>query len=544
MKKAIPCLMFLLFIFGFGMSASAENHAERIDIDVIVQDDGSAYVLQTWKGVFDEGTENFIPIDTGDIEISDLTVSDEKGKYKTVSSWDTRQSFKEKARKCGINETADGAELCFGISQYGNKTYYIRYTVRDFIKSYSDYDGTNFMFINSNMNTFPTEGRINIRMENGAKLSEENAGIWAFGFEGQIEFRNGSVKAYTDYPLEGDHSMIVLLKLNKGIIHPAKSLDKSFEEVKEEAMEGSDYGDDGAPLWLTVLILAIAAIVILIAVYLIKRKKAIKKFYKDVEYFRDVPNKGDLEVSHFLAQTFDVAEEESLIIGAALLSMINRNFIEPQTNVQTGMFGKTKTSVNLKLCGEPKRSPEKQLYRIVSGAAGADGILQEKELEKYARKHPELLESFVKKAAQRGEKRFAGSGGFTGGSGNCINDLSENGKRELAEVMGLKKFLTDFSLIAEREIKETAIWQDYLVYATLFGIAEKTIRQFEKVYPSRTEEIRRCSQNAMIAGSYYHTVHSSYQKALNEKRNAGGGGSSSVGGGGGFSGGGFGGGSR
>ncbi len=54
-------------------------------------------------------------------------------------------------------------------------------------------------------------------------------------------------------------------------------------------------------------------------------------------------------VSHFLAQTFDVANEESLLIGALILSMINKGCIEPQTEESVGAFGKSKKSVNLKL---------------------------------------------------------------------------------------------------------------------------------------------------------------------------------------------------
>ena len=47
----------------------------------------------------------------------------------------------------------------------------------DTIKSYSDYDGTNFMFINPQMSTFPTDGKVSIRLENGAALDEINARI-------------------------------------------------------------------------------------------------------------------------------------------------------------------------------------------------------------------------------------------------------------------------------------------------------------------------------------------------------------------------------
>ena len=60
-------------------------------------------------------------------------------------------------------------------------------------------------------------------------------------------------------------------------------------------------------------------------------------------------------------------------------------------------------------------------------------------------------------------------GGFANGAGNCISNLSDKGKDELSKVVGLKKYLDEFTLIAEREIAETFIWKGYMVYATLGG---------------------------------------------------------------------------
>lgn len=395
-KLLLVAPLMLLLISG---TAYAKNNVSEIDISVTVRDDGSAYVVQNWKGTFEEGTENYIPIATKDIGISDLKVSDEKGEYTFVDDWDIDADFDAKKRKCGINKTDDGVELCFGITDYGENKYAIEYVVTDFIKSYSDYDGTNFMFINPQMSTFPTDGKVSIRLE-------------------------------------------------------------------------------------------------------------------------------------------------SLLIGALILSMINKGCIEPQTEESVGAFGKSKKSVNLKLIKKPDTDIEKKLYKVLVKAAGEDGILQEKELEKYAYKHPKSVSNLLENALDEGRGIFAENKGFTGHSGRKISDLTAKGKEELAEVMGLKKYLEDFSLISEREISETIIWQDYMVYATLFGIADKVIKQFEKVYPDRVPEFENYNRNVIIAHSYCHSMHRSAERAMQEERTSGQGGFASIGGGGGFSGGGTGGGSR
>ncbi|MBQ3037741.1 MAG: DUF2207 domain-containing protein [Clostridia bacterium] len=530
-------------------SALAKNNVSEIDISVMVQNDGSAYVVQRWSGEFNEGTENYIPISTQDIGISDLRVSDENGEYTYIDNWNIDSSFEEKSKKCGINKTDDGVELCFGISEYGENSYSIEYTVTDFIKGYTDFDGTNFMFVNPNMSIFPTNGNINIVLENGMALNEENSGIWSFGYNGYIEFQNGAVRAWTTQALDNDNSMIVMLRLNKGIISPNTSLNKSFEDVMNTAFEGSDYDyDEEAGILETIIgliiLIAIPTLFIMFIAFLIKRKKEIKEFYKQTCYFREAPNKGQIEVSHFLAQNFDVSGEESLIIGALMLSMINKGCIEPLTEENVGMFGKIKQSVNLKLIKDPETIAETTLYSILKVSAGNDGVLQEKELERYAYKNPEIINKMVDSVKSSGEQAFINMGGFVNGSGNCIKDLSNTGKSELSEVMGLKKYLEDFTLIAERGISETIIWKDYLVYATLFGIADKVMEQFKKLYPEKMPELESYNRNVIIANSYYHSMHRSAQRAMQQKRSSGMGGRSSIGGGGGFSGGGSGGGSR
>ena len=544
----IPLVLILCSVTVF-----AKNNVSEIDIDVTIRDDGSAYIVQNWKGTFDEGTENYIPINTEDIAITDFKVSDKDGAYTFVEDWYVNWAFFEKARKCGIVETNDGVELCFGISEYGENRYAIEYVVEDFIKGYTDYDGTNFMFINPDMSTFPTDGHITITLQNGMELNEENAGIWGFGYDGYVEFQDGKVNAYTSSALSGDNSMIIMLRMNGGIINPKTEIDGSFETVKDKALDGSDYGDydkeyEDMTLFEKILGFVVTfgfwAVIIWILSFLVKRKKAIKKFNKECGYFRCVPNGGNIDVSHYLAQNFDVAGNESLIIGALILSMINKGCIEPEKEEKVGLFGKARESVNLKLIKEPDVLAELTLYNLLLESAGEDGILQEKELEKYSYKNPEKINDIVKGIKNTGEQEFIALGGFTNGAGNCIKNLSDKGKEELSEVVGLKKYLDEFTLIAEREITETIIWKEYMVYATLFGIADKVIDQFKQVYPEKIPEFETYNRNVIIAHSYYHSMHRSAQRAMQAKRASGGGGRASFGGGGGFSGGGRGGGSR
>ena len=74
--------------------------------------------------------------------------------------------------------------------------------------------------------------------------------------------------------------------------------------------------------------------------------------------------------------------------------MINKGCIDPQTEESVGAFWKVEKSVNLKLI---KRIPiSKRVCKVLVKIAGEDGILQEKELEKYAYKHQVCKQSVRK----------------------------------------------------------------------------------------------------------------------------------------------------
>ena len=555
-KQLMAAVFAVLVLLGVTLSSAttvyaADNHVTNIDIEVVIREDGSAVITQHWIGEFEKGTENYLPIRTGDIGISEFSVSDENGPYTFVEDWDVDWSFKKKAGKCGIVETDDGVELCFGITEYGHKEYTFSYVVTDFIKGYRDANGTNFMFINSEMSTFPTAGRIEILMEDGTKLDDSNAGIWAFGFEGRIEFQGGRVVAYTEKDLEDDNSMIVMLELEKSLLAPKKTVtDEAFAAVREEAMKDSDYGhgdnDDGdkaaAIALVSVIFGGALAAVIGAAAYSAKVTEERKAFANSVGFFADIPNGGDIEMTHYLARTFYVSKEDSLIMGALMLSMMNKNCLELRETADT--FGTAKPVLELRLLAEPDTVPERKLFFILSAAADGTGVLREKALDDYAYKHYEEIEEFLEETKSNGREVLQNKGGFVKNPGGRIKHLTETGKSELAQVVGLKRYLEESAQMSERDIWEANLWQDYMVYATLFGVAEDVIDQLKRLYPDRLPVFETYYHHYLWCYGYYHGMHNSMDKAAQDAAASGSGGSSSVGGGGGFSGGGVGGGSR
>lgn len=61
--------------------------------------------------------------------------------------------------------------------------------------------------------------------------------------------------------------------------------------------------------------------------------------------------------------------------------------------------------------------------------------------------------------------------------------LTERGQKYGGQVVGLKRYLLDFSDFTDRGVLDMTLWGRYMVYATAFGIADKAMAQLAKAYP-------------------------------------------------------------
>ncbi|MDF1616616.1 DUF2207 domain-containing protein [Petrocella sp. FN5] len=64
--------------------------------------------------------------------------------------------------------------------------------------------------------------------------------------------------------------------------------------------------------------------------------------------------------------------------------------------------------------------------------------------------------------------------------------LTQKGENELALWQAFKKFLSDFTTFEQKELPELFMWEKYLVYATVLGVAGKLLKQLYAKYPELT----------------------------------------------------------
>ena len=143
MKKL---LLFLLLLI-MPLSVSAKNVIHSIDIDVYLNEDGSANITEIWDVDGSDGTEWYKVINNlGNMELSDFTVLMD-GNELRYKEWKVSESLKEKKGYYGINYTSSGLELCFGKYDYNRHTFTLNYRLSNFILTTDDSQVIYYNFI-------------------------------------------------------------------------------------------------------------------------------------------------------------------------------------------------------------------------------------------------------------------------------------------------------------------------------------------------------------------------------------------------------------
>ena len=192
---------------------------------------------------------------------------------------------------------------------------------------------------------------------------------------------------------------------------------------------------------------------------------------------------------------------------------------------------------------------EKELFDIMYSAS-EDRILEPKELEKWCNNHYTKFFDLFKRINKREiEKLKASNHIYTRTSKeeckykNVMDDIIYE---DSVKLYGLKKYFDEFTRIDTKEVIEVHLWDEYLMFAYIFGMANKVAKQLKDLYPEVLNDPNvniDYSTLMYIDHMSYNSVHAaSVARSRAESYSSGGGGFSSGGGGGGSFGGGGGGG--
>ena len=543
-----------------------------IDITLTLLPDGSASIRERWDICAADGTEWYLVRgNLGDIGIGGLSVRDESGlDYICEDGWDTERSLAEKAGRCGILRKRDGAELCWGIGSHGDHVFDVRYTMSRCVKSLNDYDMLHLQTVSPGLSSPPRHVRVTVRAQRH-QLDTANTRAWGFGYEGRVDFRDGAVVFESSEPFVRNSSVIVLLRFDKGMFSSPSMQDRDFSEALAVAMEGADFGghgSDGSEAgsgFVRLLALFVLGIAAMTGIGVWHRSSVRRKILgmkpSEVGWCRDIPFGGDLEASAYTLEKLGEHAGRDTLAAALILRMIYKGQLSVSKDdrgrvelsfarissspgsggLSAGAEGMTAGS-SFQHGDDP--SSEK-LREMMLEASGSDKVLQHKEFSRWAGRHTHEVAGWSRRALVHGRDALR-DGGFIYGSA-----YTPSGSAEARKLLGLKKFLQDFTLMGEKEAIEAVLWQEYLVYGALFGIADKVADQLREINPEAFAEVmdydyptmhQLLLQTRILSAAITNSNAAVAAENAGSARGLGGG--SSFGGGGGFSGGGFGGGSR
>lgn len=571
----------------------AANTIESIEIEAELQPDGSALITDHRVFHAEEGTEHYISIGRlGESEITDFEVLDEhRNPLENEGEWDVDRSIDEKAGKSGIVDTGDGVELCFGIGELGRREFTIKYRVTNFVRNLTDGpQAIYWQFLNPDMDAIDSAS---VRVTNsfGFSYTQDNTRIWGFGYEGQTEITSNALVMQSGQSLGSRDYMVLLAILPANTVTAEASYDYDAAGIEKRAKEGSDWGpaaesgdnsnggnsdsgsvglfDSGSPLRELIQGPGFMMLVVIIVLGIFGRrlfpvvfkylsaagrhgKVAIAQGWSPTEtklYYRQVPHEGPIiEIAGLMK-----FKTENWI-AAALLEWVRAGHLQSVRYDEGKLFVRERDGLMIHSRPPLEAMPEAYgaLWNDVVAAAGADGVLGQKEMYRYYSrssntfrrigrlvqkfstgylKHHELLEDRTRKV-----------GPFT------INELelTPAAQQIINNAAGFRNYLKDFSLMSEREAINVHLWDAFMVWAAFLGIADRLREQFTLVDPTYESQSSFRESDVVGIAAISSAASRGYNTAVSSESSSsgGGGGSSSSGGGGGASGGGSGGGTR
>lgn len=538
------------------LSVNAENIIHSIDIDVYINQDGSANIVEVWDVDADDGTEWYKVINNlSNMNLSDFYVMMD-GDSLLYKDWDVDESLSEKRGYYGVNYTSNGLELCFGKYDYKRHRFTLSYKLSNFIINTSDSQLIYYNFIDRLSNVDFRNFSIDI---SSYYEFPDTLDVWGYGYKGYAYVNSGKIGMSNEENsrMNGNYS-VLLAKFPLGTFDTLNKVDgyTDFNTVYEMAEEGSykyDY-EDKVPIFEIIIFIMYSCVFLGIFVFVIKKiyysgygyvgNKKIN--IKNINMFRDIPCNKDIYYANILLKLNNSkCYKEGNIFGAIILKWVRNNKVLFK-NEQKGIFNRNTSVIDLTLNPIFDNEYEDKLFRMMYEASH-DGYLETHEFERWCNSnYSKFLDLFKKMEndviSSLKEKRMIYK---RRNKSECkySNVMDDRIFDESVKLYGLKKYLEEFSNMDTKEVMEVRLWDEYLMFSYLFGIADKVAKQLKNMYPEVIHQmessnfdydtvifINHISTRSVKAASAARSAAQSYS--------AGGGGFSSGGGGGGSFGGG------
>ena len=549
MKRLLSFLTVLLLLIPTAVDASG-TRVNSIDINCQIDQNGTATFVEKWDMDVSEGTEGYkIFNGMSDQPLKLIGVTDDRGKtYTNIGSWNSDLSKEYKTNKCGLIRDDGHYELCFGLGDYGRRSYTMTYQIDHFVNQYEDQQGINYAFI-SDMAL--NVGDVTIRVSGITPYSKDNAKIWAFGYSGSVNFDDGSVVLQTHSLNSNKMQLLMGLESNAYASPNKRHASEKFEDVVKDAKEGSSYSKGMSKeakimlfIFITFVIVMVISIIVAVIVFsdsgvVFENGRTIKG--KEVTPYREIPCDKDIFLFYYLAKKLDIIgddESRENLISGFILKWVRDGVVTIREKESGAIVKKKNYDMYLDVDVKFENKQESALYKMFI-LASKDGVLQTKAFQKWCGKHYKKIDSWFTKVDNIIEDSMNKNGYAKTATvykrvlfWNIPRDRTvwtNKAYDQCLYVWGFNNFLKDEDNMKEKAAIEVKLWDEYLIFAAVLGIADRVEKQLKVAIP-RYEEMT--TYNSFPIYYYTHTFAHNSMSAATAAASAGQGGSSSFSGGG------------
>ena len=496
-------------------------------------------------------------------------------------------------------------------NDYATRKYQISYKVIDAVNIHNDCTEFYWKFLNDQNNISGENITGQIHLPNGIS-DIEKLRVWAHGnLNGQINRTSTNLVNFSIPEIDSKEMVEVRIVTEENIYPTAINktskdmLATILEEEQKWADEANKIREKNAAIEKTIKIVEIIiAIFFGLKVfkalrYMSKIKNTYPKYTYEMEYFREIPNEDNATPARALYITNYKKDYDSIETSKAFSASILDFCLKKVLKMEINSIGKIILTLDKNIDPDKTFTPDEAVvYNILLNASRGRKQITIDDLNAYIKGNGKLVynainlmtrntEKYLKDEKFIDEERlntaknieaykmiyvyiailfliFAvtlmslwlfiiASLSFTCSRIYSItyknfSALTEKGYEEQANWKGLIKYMNDYSLLKEKTAPDIVLWEKFLVYATVFGISEKVIKQLKVVHPEMFEEkipieeddywkiIRDSRFNILditnMSNSISNTYNQSINSSLSSSGSGSGGGFSSGGGGG------------